>query len=35
VTTAVSFIVIATALIAFAIIRRRRERHGSDAGKAA
>ena len=35
VTTAVSFLVIATALIAFAIIRRRRERHGSDAGKAA
>jgi putative spermidine/putrescine transport system permease protein len=35
VTTAVSFLVIATALIAFTIIRRRRERHGSDAGKAA
>ena len=35
VTTAVSFLVIAIALISFSIIRRRRERHGSDAGKAA
>jgi putative spermidine/putrescine transport system permease protein len=35
VTTAVSFLVIAIALISFTIIRRRRERHGSDAGKAA
>jgi putative spermidine/putrescine transport system permease protein len=35
VTTAVSFLVIAIALISFAWIRRRRERHGSDAGKAA
>jgi putative spermidine/putrescine transport system permease protein len=35
VTTAVSFLVIAVALISFTIIRRRRERHGSDAGKAA
>jgi putative spermidine/putrescine transport system permease protein len=35
VTTAVSFLVIAVALISLAWIRRRRERHGSDAGKAA
>jgi len=35
VTTTVSFLVIAIALIAFTIVRRRRERHGSDAGKAA
>ena len=35
VTTAVSFLVIAVALVSFTIIRRRRERHGSDAGKAA
>jgi putative spermidine/putrescine transport system permease protein len=34
-TTAVSFLVIAIALISFAWIRRRRARHGSDAGKAA
>jgi putative spermidine/putrescine transport system permease protein len=35
VTTAVSFLVIAIALVSFTIIRRRRLRHGSDAGKAA
>jgi putative spermidine/putrescine transport system permease protein len=35
VTTAVSFLVIATALISLTWVRRRRERHGSDAGKAA
>jgi putative spermidine/putrescine transport system permease protein len=35
VTTAVSFLVIAVALLSLAWIRRRRERHGSDAGKAA
>ena len=35
VTTAVSFAVIALALVSFTWVRRRRERHGSDAGKAA
>ncbi len=35
VTTGVSFLVIAIALISFTWVRRRRERHGSDAGKAA
>jgi putative spermidine/putrescine transport system permease protein len=35
VTTGVSFLVIAIALVSFTIVRRRRERHGSDAGKAA
>ena len=35
VTTAVSFLVIAIALISFSMVRRRRVRHGSDAGKAA
>jgi putative spermidine/putrescine transport system permease protein len=35
VTTAVSFLVIGAALVSFSVIRRRRERHGSDAGKAA
>ena len=35
VTTGVSFLVIATALVSFSIVRRRRLRHGSDAGKAA
>ncbi len=35
VTTGVSFLVIAVALISFTWVRRRRERHGSDAGKAA
>ncbi len=35
VTTAVSFLVIAVALISVTWVRRRRERHGSDAGKAA
>jgi putative spermidine/putrescine transport system permease protein len=35
VTTGVSFLVIALALVSFTWLRRRRERHGSDAGKAA
>jgi putative spermidine/putrescine transport system permease protein len=35
VTTGVSFLVIALALVSTIILRRRRERHGSDAGKAA
>ncbi len=35
VTTGVSFLVIALALVSTVILRRRRERHGSDAGKAA
>ncbi len=35
VTTAVSFLVIGVALVSLAVIRRRRARHGSDAGKAA
>ena len=35
VTTAVSFLVIAVAVGSFALVRRRRLRHGSDAGKAA
>jgi putative spermidine/putrescine transport system permease protein len=35
VTTGVSFLVIAVALISFTWVRRRRERHGRDAGKAA
>jgi putative spermidine/putrescine transport system permease protein len=35
VTTGVSFLVIAIALVSFTVVRRRRERHGSDAGKAA
>jgi len=35
VTTAVSFLVIGLALTTFTILRRRRARHGSDAGKAA
>ena len=35
VTTGVSFLVIALALVSFTWVRRRRQRHGSDAGKAA
>ena len=35
VTTAVSFLVIGIALVSVIVLRRRRERHGSDAGKAA
>ena len=35
VTTGLSFLVIALALVSTMIVRRRRERHGSDAGKAA
>ena len=35
VTTAVSFLVIGLALVSFTMVRRRRQRHGSDAGKAA
>ena len=35
VTTGVSFLVIALALVSFTWVRRRRLRHGSDAGKAA
>ncbi|SJZ35901.1 putative spermidine/putrescine transport system permease protein [Enhydrobacter aerosaccus] len=35
VTTGLSFLVIAIALVSFTWMRRRRERHGSDAGKAA
>src|SRR5271169_722441 len=35
VTTGVSFLVIALALVSFTMVRRRRARHGSDAGKAA
>jgi putative spermidine/putrescine transport system permease protein len=31
----VSFLVIALALVSFTWVRRRRQRHGSDAGKAA
>jgi putative spermidine/putrescine transport system permease protein len=34
VTTGVSFLVIALALVSFTWVRRRRQRHGSDAGKA-
>jgi putative spermidine/putrescine transport system permease protein len=35
VTTGVSFLVIGVALASVVMLRRRRERHGSDAGKAA
>ena len=35
VTTGVSFLVIGIALVSVIVLRRRRERHGSDAGKAA
>jgi putative spermidine/putrescine transport system permease protein len=35
VTTGVSFLVIALALLAFTLLRRRQQRHGTDAGKAA
>ena len=35
VTTGFSFLVIALALVSFTWVRRRRQRHGSDAGKAA
>jgi putative spermidine/putrescine transport system permease protein len=31
----VSFLVIGVALVSFTMVRRRRARHGSDAGKAA
>jgi putative spermidine/putrescine transport system permease protein len=35
VTTGVSFLVIGVALVSVTWVRHRRERHGSDAGKAA